>query len=141
MRISRALLDEVVEHAREAAPEECCGMIATRDGEAVAVFRMRNASPSPRTGYEMDGKEQYTVQMGIEDNDLELGAIYHSHPRTDAEPSQADVNLAFYPDAIYLIVGHAATEPETRAWRIVTTRDEKGRVVDAAVSSADLEVE
>jgi proteasome lid subunit RPN8/RPN11 len=130
VRISRALLDEIIAHARADAPNECCGMVAARDGLAVAVHRARNTAASPLR-YEMDGMEQYRIQTAIEDAGLELGAIYHSHTRSAPEPSQTDINLAFYPEALYVIVGVAGDEPEVRAWRIV----------DGAVSEAALEVE
>ncbi len=125
MRISGELYEEIVAHARSEAPNECCGMIASRDGEAVSVHRARNAAASPLR-YEMDGAEQYRIQMEIEDAGLELGAIYHSHTRTEPYPSQTDINLAFYPDALYVIVGLAQAEPLVRAYLI---RD--GRVQDA----------
>jgi proteasome lid subunit RPN8/RPN11 len=130
VRISRALWDEIVAHARADAPNECCGMIAARDGAAVAVHRARNTAASPLR-YEMDGMEQYRIQTAIEDAGLELGAIYHSHTRSAPEPSQTDINLAFYPEALYVIVGVAGDEPDVRAWRIV----------DGVVSAAALEVE
>jgi proteasome lid subunit RPN8/RPN11 len=125
MRISRELYEQIVAHARSEAPNECCGMVASRDGEAVKVYRAKNAAASPLR-YEIDGAEQYRIQMQIEDSDLELGAIYHSHTRTEPYPSQTDINLAFYPDALYLIVGLASEEPEVRAFAI---RD--GQVHDA----------
>jgi [CysO sulfur-carrier protein]-S-L-cysteine hydrolase len=130
VRISRALLDEIVAHAHAEAPNECCGMIAAQDGTAVAVHRARNAAASPLR-YEMDGMEQYRIQTAIEDAGLELGAIYHSHTRSAPEPSQTDINLAFYPEALYVIVGVKDAEPDIRAWRIV----------DGQVSEATLEVE
>jgi [CysO sulfur-carrier protein]-S-L-cysteine hydrolase len=118
MRISSELLDEIVAHAREQAPSECCGMVAARDGEAVRVYRARNVAPSPKLAYEIDGAEQYKIQMEIEHTGLDLGAIYHSHPRTEPYPSQTDINLAFYPDAVYVIVGLRGTQPEVRAYSI-----------------------
>ena len=130
MQISQALLDEIVAHARAEAPNECCGMIAAQDGTAVAVHRARNTAASPLK-YEMDGMEQYKIQTAIEDAGLELGAIYHSHTRSAPEPSQTDINLAFYPDALYVIVGVKSDEPDVRAWRII----------DGAVSEAALEVQ
>jgi proteasome lid subunit RPN8/RPN11 len=130
VRISRRLVDEIVAHARAEAPNECCGMIAARDGRAVAVHRARNAAASPLR-YEIDPKDLLTMLDGIEDAGLDLGAIYHSHTRSAPEPSQTDINLAFYPDALYVIVGLQGGEPEVRAWRIV----------DGAVSEAALEVE
>ena len=105
-------------------------MIASSDGEAVAVHRARNAAASPFR-YEMDGMEQYRIQTAIEDAGLELGAIYHSHTRSAPEPSQTDINLAFYPEALYVIVGLTGPEPDVRAWRIV----------DGQVSPATLEIE
>jgi proteasome lid subunit RPN8/RPN11 len=117
MRIARRLLDELLEHARADAPNECCGMIASRDGEAVRVYRARNAAASPYR-YELDGAEQYRIQMEIEDEGLELGAIYHSHTRSAPYPSQTDINLAFYPDALYVIVGLAGEQPDVRAYTI-----------------------
>jgi proteasome lid subunit RPN8/RPN11 len=117
MRISRELYDEIVDHARGEAPNECCGMVASRNGTAVKVYRATNAAASPLR-YEIDGAEQYRIQMEIYDADLDLGAIYHSHTRTEPYPSQTDINLAFYPDATYLIVGLAAPEPEVRAFTI-----------------------
>jgi [CysO sulfur-carrier protein]-S-L-cysteine hydrolase len=117
MRISRALLDRVIAHAREEAPNECVGMIATAGGTAVEVHRARNKAASPLR-YEIDGMEQYRLQTAIEDSGRELGAIYHSHTRSDPIPSQTDINLAFYPDSVYLIVGLKSDEPDVRAWHI-----------------------
>src|SRR5215212_5429500 len=114
MRISRKLLDDLIAHA----PNECCGMIASRDGEAVSVHRARNAAASPLR-YEIEGMEQYKIQSAIEDAGLALGAIYHSHTRSAPLPSQTDINLAFYPEALYVIVGLQGDEADVRAWSIV----------------------
>jgi [CysO sulfur-carrier protein]-S-L-cysteine hydrolase len=132
LRISRQLLDEVVAHARAEAPNECCGMIAAADGHAIAVHRARNAARTPKLRYEMDGKDQFEILQAIDDAGNQVGAIYHSHPRSEPVPSQTDVNLAkWWPDPLYVIVGLGNTEPDVRAWRIV----------DGAVSEAALEVD
>jgi [CysO sulfur-carrier protein]-S-L-cysteine hydrolase len=128
MRISRDLYDELVAHAVADAPNECCGMVASRDGEAIKVFRAANTAASPLR-YEIDGAEQYRIQMEIDDQALDLGAIYHSHTRTDPYPSQTDINLAFYPDALYIIVGVAGDQAEVKAYEI---RDSK--VADAELT-------
>jgi proteasome lid subunit RPN8/RPN11 len=117
MRISRELYEEIVAHAQSEAPNECCGMIATRDREAVKVYRATNTAASPYR-YELDPAEQYRIQVEIEDAGLDLGAIYHSHTRTDPYPSQTDINLAFYPDALCVIVGLAGDGPQVRAFTI-----------------------
>jgi proteasome lid subunit RPN8/RPN11 len=128
MRLSRSLYDEMVAHAQADAPNECCGMIATRGGEAVHLYRAENAAASPLR-YEIDGAEQYRIQMAIDDAGLDLGAIYHSHTRSEPYPSQTDLNLAFYPEALYVIVGLAGAEPEVKAYEI---RD--GQVRDAELA-------
>jgi proteasome lid subunit RPN8/RPN11 len=130
MRIAQSLIDEIVEHALADAPNECCGMIAARAGEAVAVHRARNAAASPLR-YEIDGMEQYQLQTAIEDAGNDLGAIYHSHTRSAPYPSQTDINLAFYPESLYVIVGVKDRDaPEVKAYRIE----------DGQVSEARLEV-
>jgi proteasome lid subunit RPN8/RPN11 len=130
VRISRSLLDDIVGHALADAPNECCGMIAARDGAAVEVHRATNAAASPLR-YELEPGEQLRIETGIEDAGLDLGAIYHSHTRSAPYPSQTDINLAFHPHALYVIVGVAGPEPDVRAFRIV----------DGEVSEAELTVE
>jgi proteasome lid subunit RPN8/RPN11 len=125
------MLDQIVAQARAEAPNECCGIIGTRDGSAVTVFPVRNAAASPLR-YEMDPKDQLRVFEALDDAELDVGAIYHSHTRSDPLPSQTDINLAFYPDALYVILGvKDADRDDVRAWRIV----------DGKVSEATLEVE
>ena len=104
MKISQALIDEMVAHAREDLPNECCGMIGGRDGEASRVVRVENAAASPLR-YEMDPQGQYNALKEIEDAGEELVAIYHSHTRSAAYPSQTDVNEAvMWPEQVYVIV-------------------------------------
>jgi proteasome lid subunit RPN8/RPN11 len=130
MRIAPELYEQIVEHARADAPNECCGMIASRDGDAVKVYPAVNTAASPLR-YEIDGAEQYRIQMAIDDDGLDLGAIYHSHTRSAPYPSQTDINLAFYPDALYVIVGLANGQLDVRAYEI---RD--GQVADAELRVA-----
>jgi proteasome lid subunit RPN8/RPN11 len=122
MRIASDMLAEIVAHAREDAPNECCGMIASEDGSAVKVYRATNSAASPLR-YEIDSRELYTIQTEIEDAGWDLGAIYHSHTRSAPYPSQTDINLALYPETLYVIVGVAGDEPEVRAFRIAERRD------------------
>ena len=131
MKISRALYDDMVSHALEQAPDECCGIVASLDGEAVAVFRARNAAASPLR-YEMDSADQIAIQEEIDAQRWDYGAIYHSHTRTAPLPSQTDINMAFrpgvgalWPGSLYIIVGVAGDEPEVRAWRIESDTPEE----------------
>jgi [CysO sulfur-carrier protein]-S-L-cysteine hydrolase len=124
MEIPKDMYDEIVAHAEADKPNECCGMIASVDGRATRVYRATNTAHSPLK-YEIDGLEQYRIQTAIEDAGLDLGAIYHSHTRSRPYPSQTDINLAFYPDALYIIVGVHGPEPEVRAFRIVDAKVEE----------------
>jgi [CysO sulfur-carrier protein]-S-L-cysteine hydrolase len=118
MVLPRELYDQIVAHAREEAPNECCGMVAATNGRAVKVFRAANAAASPLR-YEVEPSDQLRIETTIEDSGWDLGAIYHSHTRSDPYPSQTDINLAFHPQSIYLILGLASAEPELRGFRIV----------------------
>ena len=124
------MLDRMVEHARREAPNECVGVLGARDGEARLLVEAENARRSP-LAYEIAPQELLRVHDRLDEDDLEVGAIYHSHTRTEPVPSQTDINLAFYPEAVYIIVGVAGEEPDVRAFRIV----------DGEVSQTELEVE
>jgi [CysO sulfur-carrier protein]-S-L-cysteine hydrolase len=128
MRIARSMLDRIVGQARAEAPNECCGIVGTRDGRAVTLYPLRNAAASPLR-YEIDPREQLRTFEALDEAGLEAGIIYHSHTRSAPEPSQTDINLAFYPDAIYLIVGVAQEQDDVRAWRIAG-----GSVSEAALA-------
>ena len=127
MRISQAHWDELVAHAREDAPNECCGYLRAEDGRVAEVFRAENPRKSPY-GYELDHKSLFAAN-DLDEAGFQVG-IYHSHPKSRAEPSQTDINLAHYPHWTYLIVSLAG-EPEVRAWRIA----------DGSVEEEDLVVE
>ena len=131
LRIGRALYDEIVAHALAEAPNECCGIVASVDGVAVAVFVARNAAASPLR-YVMDGEDQLAIQEEIEERGWDYGAIYHSHTRSAPAPSQTDINMAYvpavgplWPGTIYIIVGVAGEEPEVRAFRIESDTPEE----------------
>ena len=117
MRIARRLIDEMVAHAREDLPSECCGMVGGSHGEATSVIRVENSAASPLR-FEMDPQGQYDALKAIEDGGGELLAIYHSHTKSAAYPSQTDVNQAVnWPDAIYVIVSLENPEsPDVKAY-------------------------
>jgi [CysO sulfur-carrier protein]-S-L-cysteine hydrolase len=123
------MLDQMVEHARREAPNECVGVLGTRDGEPLLLVEAENARRSP-LAYEIAPQELLRVHDRLDEDELEVGAIYHSHTRTEPVPSQTDINLAFYPEALYIIVGLTGDEPDIRAFRIV----------EGEVTQAELEV-
>ena len=130
MRIGRPLVEEIVAHAREDLPNECCGMVGGADGGAETVYRAENAEASPFR-YSISASEQFRLMKELEEDGEELVAIYHSHTKSAAYPSQTDVNLAGWPDATYLIVSLAdAAEPDLKGFSI---RDGKIEEVELVV--------
>lgn len=118
LKLARAYVDDIIAHAREDAPNECCGILAGNDGLATRLYRALNAEASPYR-YNVDPKDLLRIYRDIEANGWEVLAIYHSHTHTEAYPSQTDVRLAAWPDAYYLIVSLAdEANPVLRAFRI-----------------------
>jgi [CysO sulfur-carrier protein]-S-L-cysteine hydrolase len=117
VKISQLLIDEMVAHAREDLPNECCGMIGGRDGTATSVVRIENSAASPLR-YEMDPQGQFDGLKAIEADGDELIGIYHSHTRSAAYPSQTDVNQAVaWPEQVYVIVSLENGEaPDVKAY-------------------------
>ena len=118
--ITKEQVSEIIAHAREAAPHECCGLIGgTADGVARSIYRARNIAANPLVTYEAAPEDLFAAQRKMRERGEELIAIYHSHPRSsDPQPSATDVRLAYYPSAVYLIVGLENYEPCLRAFRI-----------------------
>jgi [CysO sulfur-carrier protein]-S-L-cysteine hydrolase len=122
--ISKANWDELIAHARDEAPNECCGYARLSNGRVEEVVRGQNTRLSPY-GFDLDGPS--LLAANELDADGHGVAVYHSHPRSSAEPSEQDRNLAQYPHWIYLIVS-LADDPHVRAWRIVDGRVEEEKL-------------
>ena len=124
MRIPQAMIDEMVAHARADLPNECCGLIGGVDSEPETLYRARNVFASPFS-YRVDPGDQYRIiEKEMRERGEELLAIYHSHTKSPAYPSQTDLNeAASWPEQVYLIVSLADREaPEVKAFWL---KDEK----------------
>jgi [CysO sulfur-carrier protein]-S-L-cysteine hydrolase len=130
MKISKQLVDEMVAHAREDLPNECCGMVGGADGVATKVVRVENEAHSPLR-YEMDRQGMFDglKEVGGEEG---LLAIYHSHTKSPAYPSQTDVNQAQnWPEQIYLIISLAdGDNPDVKGFHLA----------DLKIADAELEI-
>ena len=103
LELAADLYDDLVDHARDDAPFEVCGLLAGPPGEVVKAYRIPNAARS-MTFYNMEPKPMLSAMREIDDRDWELLGIYHSHTHTEAYPSNTDVELAAYPGVAYVIV-------------------------------------
>lgn len=126
--------DEMFAHAREMNPAECCGLIGGSKKEARTVYRLRNVACDPLVGYEAAPEELFAAQRLMRERGEELLGIYHSHPRSPTPvPSETDVRLAYYPSAIYFIIGLGSNTETLRAFRI-SERDASWERVEYAVA-------
>jgi proteasome lid subunit RPN8/RPN11 len=113
------MLEEMIAHAREDAPNECCGLVGGTPDEAQSIHRAENAEASPFR-YSIAPREQLELMNRIDAEGQEVAGIYHSHTRTPAYPSQTDINLASgWPEAVYFIVSLEHPDaPVVKAFRI-----------------------
>jgi len=127
-RIPRAIVDEMVAHAREDLPDEACGMVHARDGVPLAVHRVKNDAASPYR-YEMNPLQMMRLEGRRDSEGETLFAIYHSHVASPARPSPTDVRMAFfppgeldrepaYPETMYILVSLDTEPPDVRAYWI-----------------------
>jgi proteasome lid subunit RPN8/RPN11 len=125
MKIATDLVEEIVAHALENPDIECCGLVAVLAGlddgakTATRVYRAENIHASALK-FEIDPMEQYELTNAIEDQGWEIGAIYHSHVRSEPKPSQTDIGFAAKLSGLeWIIVGLANGEaPEVRSYLI-----------------------
>ena len=130
LSLHRKFIDEMIAHALEDAPNECCGIIAGQDGRAVKLFRAQNSEASPYR-YNVDPQDLFRIHRDCDENGWEFMVIYHSHTASEAYPSATDVRLAFWPEAYYVLVSLLdRASPVVRAFRI-----EDGRVSEDEISA------
>ncbi|MCH8064385.1 MAG: M67 family metallopeptidase [Chloroflexi bacterium] len=119
LTLDRSYVDEMIAHAREDVPNECCGIIAADDGTATKLYRAVNAEASPYR-YNVDPKDLLRIYRDLDDRGWDVMVIYHSHTHTEAYPSPTDTSLAAWPDAYYVIVSlEDEANPVVRAFRIM----------------------
>lgn len=127
--------DQIFASARASNPAECCGLIGgLHEGKATSIYSLRNVAADTNVSYEAAPEDLFSAQRQMRERGEELLAIYHSHPRSaDPFPSQTDVRLAYYPQAVYFIIGLAGPLPVIRAFRI-SERDYRWEEVEYAVA-------
>lgn len=116
LSISSDLLSEMIEHVRSWYPMEGCGLLAMRDEQVTRVYPGTNIARS-ETFYEMDPREVIQAQKDIDERGERIGAIFHSHPSTQAWPSPTDRDLIFDPNVYMIIISLAGDDPAVHAFR------------------------
>jgi len=120
VRLTRSQFEQILAQARAEAPHECCGLLLGRGDAVEEVFAGRNVDETPRTRYVMDPRDQLRAFRLMDERGWDLVGIYHSHPQTEAYPSETDKSRALYPDARYMIVSlRKPAAPAVRAFRLL----------------------
>ena len=133
--LSTLQLEEILAHACQAQPSECCGLVGgADDGRTQSIYRLKNTAPNPEVAYEAAPEELFAAQRLMREREEQLLAIYHSHPRAIIpSPSETDVRLAYYPSATYLIVGLAGSNPVVKAFQI-SEREQRWQQVEYGIA-------
>ena len=125
MRIARAQVDVMLEHARSGYPYEVCGMLvgggpdgARRVDDVVGV--VNRETEAPRVRYQIAPEDQIRVQREARERGREIVGYYHSHPDHPARPSETDRRIAaegLSDGVIYVVIGVERGEEATpTAW-------------------------
>lgn len=117
VQVRQPVLDDVVSHAREEAPFECCGLLVASAGVIVENVRMRNLERS-RTRYLIDPAQHIETNRRLRGTGRSVAGAYHSHPASPAVPSPSDLAESHYPEFLYIIVSLDAGAPSVRAYRL-----------------------
>jgi proteasome lid subunit RPN8/RPN11 len=115
--IGRRAHDDIVDHARETAPAECCGLLIGTAESIVEAARTANLASDPNR-FEMDPGDHIRARREARTRGLDVLGFYHSHPRSPAVPSARDRAEAWYPGYLYLIVNVRAEPAEVRLYRL-----------------------
>jgi proteasome lid subunit RPN8/RPN11 len=95
LQLNRLLLDEMIAYVHSRAPLEACGLLAGKNNQAEKMIRVTNQAQSP-VRFVMDPYEQLRAFDWMESNDLDLVAIFHSHPAGPETASPTDIAEATY---------------------------------------------
>jgi [CysO sulfur-carrier protein]-S-L-cysteine hydrolase len=118
LEIPESLLKAMVTHCQRSAPIEACGLLGGFPPAKVdAFYPLRNTSRS-ETKYDADPSELIAAVREMRTRQAEILAIYHSHPKWQAIPSQTDLAENYYEGVPRIIVSLLDEEPDVRIWRL-----------------------
>lgn len=126
--IPQHIFHKMLAYCKDDYPNEACGILAGNDNEVSKIYKMTNIENSPVT-YMLDSKEQFKAMKDMRENNLSMLAIFHSHPSSAAYPSARDISLAFYEDAVYIIVSLMEKEPVVKGFSIREGNIEETKIV------------
>ncbi len=141
LQLPQRFAEEIIAHAREEAPNECCGILSGSNGRILRLHRTANAERSPYR-FDIDRRDLNRIYAEVQAAGQQLLAIYHSHPSGEARPSRLDLALAqttqagesvvLPRDVVHLIVSLSSDPPSLKAYRLEggVATEEKLRLVN-----------
>jgi len=124
LKIPSKILDAIVEHARQAAPSECCGFLAGQANVVSVRIPLENAAETPETHFESSAASTFLAYREMWLSKLDLVAVYHSHPNARPIPSATDRAQHDLPDSSCVIVSLLTEPPTIKAWSMGKTVSE-----------------
>jgi proteasome lid subunit RPN8/RPN11 len=132
--VTHPQLERILAHAKQAEPAECCGLIGGAASRVTSIYPLHNVAADTNVSYEAAPDDLFAAQRQMRERGEELLGIYHSHPRSaEPAPSETDVRLAYYPQAVYFIIGLGGSQPVARAFRI-SEREERWEQVEYVIT-------
>ena len=126
-----AIRTEILAHATEEAPRECCGLLVGHGTVVEECVRSRNVDPNANR-YEIDPVLHIATNRRLRGSGRAVIGAYHSHPHSAPQPSASDRAEAYYPDFVWVIVSLAV--PESAA--VTAFRLDTDRFVELTVETA-----
>ena len=118
VRIPRAIMARMLDLARQGAPNEVGGVLASSNGRLL-LYEAQNGAEDPTQAYRMATEDQRRILSEIDDKGLDIFAVFHSHPTAPAYPATEDLTGAYYANAFYVVLSLAdPNRPAARAYRI-----------------------
>ena len=126
IKIPRKVLAQIISHALEEDPDECCGFLIGKGSEVIRSCRARNVHENRVSRYSMDPVQVMEIQQEADNRNERFVDIYHSHTYTQGYPSETDINNAVdsgWTDPYYVLVSLVEkTRPVVRAYTIGDNR-------------------
>ena len=116
MTLADGVVRAILNHAREVAPQECCGLLLGDAQHVTDAIRARNIAAAPEHRYLIDPRDHLRAIRVARTRGLEVVGAYHSHPRSPAVPSATDAAEAFA-QFLFVIAGLGVEPPELTGWR------------------------
>jgi len=104
IKIPRKITNQLLHLAQISPTTEVCGLIGSQQGKPRSCYPIDNIAEQPQQQFLLDPKQQIAAMTKMRDRNEDFLAIYHSHPTSPAEPSQIDIDMVSYPDALTFII-------------------------------------